>query len=117
MSVAGSDEQVLRDLNVEVSTAEDRGDRTWLSTILAPKLAFQRADPPKTVDDAESYLRKVAPSGPRTTRIVEPIDICGDRAIVKCVVTTGGRDFHNIRLFVRRGGEWKLLGWANEPLG
>ena len=32
------------------------------------------------------------------------------------VVTMGGRDFHNIRLFVRRDGKWKLLGWANEAV-
>ncbi len=116
MSVADSDEQILRELNIEVAAAEDRGDRTWLSKILAPRLAFQRADAQKTVDDSDAYLQKVAPSGPRQTRVVEPIDICGDRAIVKCVVTTGGRDFHNIRLFVRRDGGWKLLGWANEAI-
>jgi hypothetical protein len=27
-----------------------------------------------------------------------------------------GEKFHNLRLFVRREGQWKLLGWANERL-
>jgi hypothetical protein len=27
----------------------------------------------------------------------------------------GDRDWHNLRLFVRRSGDWKLLAWANEP--
>jgi hypothetical protein len=44
-----------------------------------------------------------------------PAQVHGDRAVVACVVTQNGRDFHNLRLFVRRGGEWKLLGWANQP--
>jgi Domain of unknown function (DUF4440) len=110
-----SDEQVLRDLNMEIANAESRGDREWLAKILAPKLAFQRADPAATVDDQDAFLRKVAKGPAKTTRIVEPIQIFGKRAIVQCVVTVGGQDFHNIRLFVRRDGEWKLLGWANEP--
>jgi len=29
-----------------------------------------------------------------------------------------GKDanFHNLRMFIRDGAEWKLLGWANERL-
>ena len=50
------------------------------------------------------------------TRILEPIEIHGNRAIVECIVTVGARDIHNLRLFVRRDGQWKLLGWANEPV-
>lgn len=110
------DKQVLREINVEIGAAEDRGDREWLASILAPRLAFQRANQERSVDAAEEYLRKVAPSGPRTTKVLEPIDIYGDRAIVKCIVTTGGRDYHNIRLFVRRDDKWQLLGWANEAI-
>ena len=37
-------------------------------------------------------------------------------AIVKCTVSVCDQEFHNIRLFVRREGGWKLLAWANEPL-
>ena len=54
--------------------------------------------------------------GDRRLRVIEPIRIYGHRAVVECVVSTGGRDFHNLRLFVRRDDGWKLLGWANEPV-
>ena len=50
-----------------------------------------------------------------TTRIIEPIELYGDRAIVRCVVAVGDQHFDNLRLFVRREGSWKLLPWANEP--
>jgi len=110
------DEKVLRDLNLQISEAEARGDREWLASILAPKLAFQRADPARTVDDREAFLGKVKPGGGGPARIVEPIQLYGNRAIVQSIVTAGGRDFHNLRLFVRRDGGWKLLGWANEPV-
>jgi len=25
-------------------------------------------------------------------------------------------EFHNVRMFIREGKDWKLLGWANERL-
>ena len=113
------DIEALKKLNIDIGAAEDRGDRDWLSGILAPRLAFQRADDQQTVDDQVAFLQKVKKkddsADPRKTEIIEPIDLDGDRAIVKCIVTVGGRVFHNIRLFVRRDGQWKLLGWANEP--
>lgn len=110
------DQKELRELNEKISDAENRGDREWLAAVLAPRLAFQRADDQKTVDDQDSFLQKIAPGGTRVTNIVEPIQLYGDRAIVQCVVSVGDKDFHNLRLFVRRDGQWKLLGWANEPI-
>ncbi len=110
------DQQALRELNLQIGDAEDRGDREWLATVLAPSLAFQRADPARTIDDRSAFLEKVKPGGTRVTRIVEPIELYGGRAIVKCVVRVGEQEFHNVRLFVRREGGWKLLGWANEPV-
>lgn len=108
------DDQVLHELNVKIGDAENRGDRDWLAGILAPRLAFQRADDQKTADDQVAFLQKVKAGGKRVTRIIEPIELYGDRAIVKCIVTVEGQEFHNLRLFVRRDGSWKLLAWANE---
>jgi hypothetical protein len=110
------DERLLRDLNVEIGLAENDGKRRWLADHLAPRLAFQRADAAKTVDDRETFLEKVTSGGTRVTRVVEPIQVFGDRAIVQCVVSSGDKHFHNLRLFVRRDGAWKLLGWANEEV-
>jgi hypothetical protein len=110
------DAQALRDLNHQISDAEDRGDATWLSDVLAPRLAFQRADCNRTVDDQVAFLQRVAVSGPRTTRIVEPVQVHGDRAVVECLVTVDNRTFHNLRVFVRRDKKWKLLAWANEAV-
>ena len=85
-------------------------------------MAFQRADPARTIDDRTTYLRKVAKGGDRRTIAIESIDIFGKRAVVTCLVRSEGRLFHNIRLFVKRVGNgeegkqnWLLLGWANEP--
>jgi hypothetical protein len=110
------DAHALRELNTKIGDAENRGDGEWLATILAPRLAFQRADELRTVDDQVAFLQKVKPGGTRVIRIIEPIELYGDRAIVKCIVTAGEQAFHNLRLFVRREGQWKLLAWANEPL-
>jgi len=33
------------------------------------------------------------------------------------VITQGGKNYHNIRLFVRIDANWKLLAWANEQVG
>ena len=107
-----SDQDALRELNNKIADAENKGDREWLATILAPRLAFQRAD--ETVDDQVAFLQKVQPGGTRVTRIIEPVEVYGNRAVVQCIVTVGGQEIHNLRLFVRREGNWKLLGWANE---
>jgi hypothetical protein len=108
------DIQALTELNTKIGEAENRGDRNWLATILAPRLAFQRADEAHTVDDHVAFLQKVALGGTRTTRIIEPIELYGDRAIVRCIVTVDDQEFDNLRLFVRRDTGWKLLAWANE---
>lgn len=110
-----SDHEALMDLNEKIGESENRGDRDWLAGILAPRLAFQRADDQKTVDNQVAFLQKVKAGGTRVTRIIEPIQLFGDWAIVQCVVTVDDQAFHNLRFFVRRNGSWKLLAWANEP--
>ena len=111
------DRATLLALNMKIADAENAGDREWLASILAPRLAFQRADDARTIDDEVAFLQKVKAGGtPRVTRVVEPIAIYGDRAVVECIVAVGDRKFHNLRLFVRRESEWKLLAWANEPM-
>ena len=111
-----ADQELLVRLNLDINDAENRGDRDFLAGVLAPKLAFQRANSERTVDDGDAFLLKVLPGGERTIRILDPIQLFGDRAVVQCVVTQGGGDYHNLRLFVRRADGWKLLGWANAPL-
>lgn len=113
-----NDTETLTQLNIQIGEAESRGDRDWLDGVIAPELAFRRADR-KTIDGRVQFLSKVKASDSRQTRI-ESIDVIGDRAIVKCVVTLklaeADKSYHNLRLFVRQAGEWKLLGWANEPI-
>ncbi len=115
------DMHALEQLNIRIGMAESKGDdvaRDWLASVIAPKLAFSRADR-TTIDNREEFLKKVKPSSPRETAI-ESIDIYGDRAVVRCIVTLKSvgddKEFHNLRLFARHEGQWKLLGWANEPL-
>jgi hypothetical protein len=116
------DRQLLEELNIEIGEAETRHNHTRLAAILAQELAFQRADPERTIDNRERFLNKVkekaeagAPQQERTTE-VESIAFSGNRAIVSCIVSMDNGRYHNLRLFVKRDGQWYLLGWANEPL-
>ena len=111
------DRAVLEQLNVEIGNAEDRGDSVWLASVLAPELAFRRAN--GQIVNREEYLQAVAPGGPRETQ-VESTALFGDRAVVTGLVTIrsarGDQRYHNVRLLVRHEEKWKVLGWANEPL-
>jgi hypothetical protein len=108
---------VLTDLNLRLGAAESKGDKQLLDDLLAPELAFRRAN--GQIIDRETFLKAVKPSAHRETRI-ESISLLGlERAIVTCIVSVKNdpeQHFHNARLFVRStDGNWKLLGWANEP--
>ena len=109
-----NDIDALKELNIRIGDAENVGDSEWLAGVLAPRLAMQKAN--GAIEDRESFLRQVTSGGNRVSRILEPIQLYGNRAVVECVVTVGDREIHNLRLFVRREGDWKLLGWANELL-
>ncbi len=109
---------VLEDINVRIGKAESEGKRKWLESILAPEISFRRAN--GVVVGRKKYLASVAKADRRETEI-EGITLYGARAMVACVVTTHGANgdkkrFHNLRMFVRVGDGWKLLGWANEPM-
>ena len=67
----------LEELNIQIGVEESKGDdesRRWLGGVIAPKLAFRRADG-ITIDNREEFLMKVAPSEAE----VEPIELHGDR--------------------------------------
>lgn len=112
-----SDIDALTELNLKIGAAESEGDQRALDALLAPVLAFRRAN--GDFVGRSDFLAGVKPSPRRETEI-ESISLLGrDRAMVTCVVTVHGdgeaRSFQNARLFVRSDGVWKLLGWANEP--
>lgn len=116
----------LKTLNDQIAQKENDGDRDWLASILAPRLTFMRANG-KTFDDGLAFLQKVEENSTvnsKNTRQSEvalnDIDVYGKRAIVRCIVTVTDKDekvteYENLRLFVKQGNDWKLLGWANEP--
>ncbi len=113
-----TDEAALKKLNIEITTAEDKGDIKKLESFLAPQIGFRRAN--GMVIGKEQFLKDVKPREPTKTEI-ETIQFFGkNRALVTCVVTMKidkqDAKFHNVRLFIREGSEWKLLGWANERL-
>lgn len=116
-----NDIDVLTKLNIQIGQTETVGDaasQAWFEGVLAPTLAFRRADL-KTFDDRPAFIGKVAPGAARETAI-ESIDVHGSAAFVRCIVTVkaagGDRRYRNLRLFVRDQANWKLLGWANEPI-
>lgn len=118
------DERELRQINVEMATRENAGDRAWFDGVLASRLAFQRADPDKTVDDRVAFLQKVKREDPPKDRRTDPksvdVRVDGSRAVVSCIVTMTDKGapkaYHNLRLFIKEDGQWKLLGWANEEI-
>lgn len=109
------DRYELEQLQLEIGRRESAGDRAGLERIIAPALAFQRANPERTVVDRAGYLAGVAQSPPRQTEVTS-VTLYGSRAVVECIVTMEGKQYHNLRLFIRHEGRWKLLGWANEPV-
>jgi hypothetical protein len=116
-----SSQQTLETLartNERISAAEDTGDARALDELLAPVLAFRRAN--ALVVDRQEFLAQATPGGPRKT-VTRSILLLGEKGgFVTCDITMpiDGKQttFENARLFVRTdAGEWKLLGWANEP--
>lgn len=105
------DMELLSTLNVQICDAKDRGDKEWLADIVAPHFAFRKAN--GEIESREEFLASIRAGGRRETE-VESIDIYGDRAIATCVVKSGGKRYHNLRMFVRLQDKWTLLGWANE---
>jgi uncharacterized protein DUF4440 len=110
----------LADLNIRIGEAESKGDaeaKAFLGDAIAPVLGFRRAS--GKLDGRAEYLQAIAPSHERTTAI-EAVEVYGNRALVRCVVTmksaAGEKRFHNIRLFVKHEGKWRLLGWTNEAM-
>jgi uncharacterized protein DUF4440 len=113
-------EPELTALNIRIGAAESEGDqaaRKWLGDVVAPVLGFRRAG--GGFVGRTEYLQAVAPSDQKETTM-EAIDVYGNRAVVRCIVAVkspaGEKRYHNLRLFVKHDGKWKLLGWANEPL-
>jgi hypothetical protein len=114
-----NDVEVLTDLNMQIGVAEAEGDKGSLDRMLAPVLAFRRAN--GTCVDRATFLEGVKRSPSRDTAVDSITFLGADRAVVTCVVSMIVDDtpkrFHNVRLFVRSGDrDWKLLGWANEPV-
>lgn len=111
------DRDELRSLNIEIGEAESAGDAQFLAGVIAPKLAFRRAN--GDCVDRDEFLKAVK-QGPERLTEIESMDILSTNcAIVTCLVTLKvdptPSPFHNARLFVRDiDGRWKLLGWANE---
>lgn len=120
--------QKLKEINRSINDAENAGSAQILRPLLcteevegqpaAPLLAFCRAS--GKCEGAKVFLGKLKDGGDR--EIIGEIDVRlfgRHRAVVTCVVKTGGKKYHNVRLFVRdnaEGQEWKLLGWANEAV-
>jgi Domain of unknown function (DUF4440) len=115
-----SDRDKLRDLNIRIGAAESAGDKDFLAGVIAPKLAFRRANATGDCVDRDGFLKGVKESAERQTEIESINILSANRAIVTCLVTLKTDSipnrFHNARLFIRdKDGQWKILGWANEP--
>ena len=109
------DEAVLRQINVRIGLAERDGDAVWLDKVVAPQLGFRRVN--GLFNSRSDSLAPLA-RGPKRETEIEKIEFYGDRAVVSFTVTVTSEQsvdrYHNLRLFVRNHGEWKLLGWANQ---
>jgi hypothetical protein len=120
--------EALRGATERINAGENTGDADTLRTILstgevegesaAPLLAFRRAT--GRCEGAKAFLGRLRSGGDR--KIIGDIDVRllgRHRAVVTCIIETGGKQYDNVRLFVRpepTGQDWKLLAWANEEV-
>jgi hypothetical protein len=120
-----ADWEVLKNLNAEIGTYEEKGQWEKLRDLLAtqdlraggkvPVLAFRRAS--GACIDARAFLDAVSAGTPRPTKDIKLTAESDHIAIVQCVVTMGEKEYDNFRVFVREDAkkpDWKLLAWANE---
>ncbi len=97
--------------NEEINEEENRGNVEELGKYVASEFAFQRRD--RRIVNRSTFLNP----NPGDRRLqIESVHVYGNRAVVTCVVTASGGVTHNIRLFVKEDSEWRVLGWANEPV-
>ena len=117
------DLQALEALNLRIGELEsaDAGEGKAaaeaageLDRIIGPQLAFRKAN--GEIVGRDQFIHPETKNAARRDTEVTSISLHGDRAVVECMVTMAGTRYHNLRLFVREGTEWKLLGWANEPI-
>ena len=102
----------LIEVNERINDKENLGDLQELDKLVASELAFRRRD--GTIVERKTFLGKANP-GKRTIKI-ESVHVYGNRAVVICRVDDSGVVTHNVRLLVKGAdGEWRVLGWANEP--
>lgn len=97
--------------NEKINEEENSGNVQGLGKYVASEFAFQGRT--GTIVNRSKFLNPKP--GNRTIQI-ESVHVFGNRAVVTCVVTDSGAVTHNIRLFVKEGTEWRVLGWANEPV-
>lgn len=97
--------------NEKINEEENSGNVKELGKYVASELAFQRRN--GTIVNRSTFLN---PNPGNRTIQIESVHVYGNRAVVTCVVTDSGVVTHNIRLFVKEGSEWRVLGWANEPV-
>jgi hypothetical protein len=106
-----NDIDALLQLNDAINAAENAGDLAALGAMIASRIAFRRRD--GSIVDRDAFLATPRPGERRLQ--VESVQVYGARAVVACTVTISGTSTHNLRLFAKEDGAWKLLGWANEP--
>ena len=117
-----TDEKALRDINLRIPPAEDSGDKAFFENLLGAGFGFRR--PSGEILDKQGFLGIIGKGErechPHSIRI---FPIGAHRALVTCVLRSRPKDgepwkeFDNARLFAKNAkGEWKLVGWANEPL-
>lgn len=108
---------VLDQLNREIPLKENAADRAYFKARLAPTFAMRRAN--AVMVNGDQFLEALREGGDRECRSIDSIAFAGkERAVVTGVVTTGGKAYLNLRLFIRDKNApegWLLLAWANEP--
>ena len=115
----------LRSLNVEIGDKEAQTDCAYFEGLLAPVFVMRRANDSRAVVDRAAWLEALsqAEKKRRDTRIISTSLLGRERAVVTCVVTMDGRDYDNLRVFVKNSNPetaekqpWLLLAWVNEPV-
>ncbi|MDR6559822.1 hypothetical protein J2809_004205 [Arthrobacter pascens] len=113
----------LHKVNFSIGNAETEYDYQFFDALLASAFSMRRQD--GTIESRSDFLQRLKerkrqgePSSNRVTTMLSFSAVGAHRVLVRCIVGLDGKQYDNLRLFVRDSerSPWKLLAWANEPL-
>src|SRR5687767_4391147 len=114
-------EKELKEININIGEAEENGKIDFFENLLADELIFRRAN--GNITTKQSFLYDLKPGAfHKLVTEVQEVKTRGDYAVVQVKVVAkrtteeSEGEYLNIRSFVKRNGDWKLITWLNTKI-